>query len=156
MPEMKNRRKHTFVDPTVQGGLVRRMVIYWIVSMFDVGVSLVCWWFLTSPTRGFKLALDEMWYLYSPLLIISILLLPMGIVDTIRFSHRFVGPLIRLRRSMRQVARGEYVAPIKFRRTDFWQELADDFNALLERVQSPRDAEGHEAVAEKKDFVTMA
>ena len=40
MPKMKNRRKHSFVDPTVQGGLVLRIALYWVVFMIDVVVAL--------------------------------------------------------------------------------------------------------------------
>jgi hypothetical protein len=156
VPQMKNRRKHTFVDPAVQGGLVLRIVMYWLVYMIDVGVALVIWWLLDAPARDFNLGLDQMRYAYMPLLVLSILLLPMVIMDIIRFSHRFVGPLLRLRRSMRQLARGEYVAPIKFRRTDFWQDLADEFNAVLERVQDHHAAEAHETATENEAAATSA
>ena len=48
------------------------------------------------------------------------------------------GPLVRLRRSMRALARGEHVEPIKFREGDFWQEFAEEFNAVAARVQGER------------------
>ena len=61
----------------------------------------------------------------GPVVIVSLLLLPLVIFDMIRFSNRFVGPLLRLRRSMRQLARGQRVEPLKFRSNDLWQDLAD-------------------------------
>ena len=42
----------------------------------------------------------------------ALALLPLVVVDVLRLSNRFVGPLLRLRRSLRQLARGEYVEPI--------------------------------------------
>jgi hypothetical protein len=156
MPEMKNRRKRSFVDPTVQGGLVLRIAIYWVVFMIDVALALASWWLLASPARDFNPSLREMWCVYAPVLVVSLLLLPLAILDTIRFSNRFVGPLVRLRRSMRQLACGNHVAPITFRRTEFWQDLADDFNAVLERVQGPQAAEDHESATEKEDLAARA
>jgi hypothetical protein len=50
-------------------------------------------------------------------------------------SNRFVGPLVRLRRSMRKLARGEHVDPICFRDNDFWHDFANEFNAVAARVQ---------------------
>ena len=75
-----------------------------------------------------------MWFFYGPAAIASFLLLPLVIVDIIRFSNRFVGPLLRLRRSMRALARGEYVEPIEFRDNDFWYDFADEFNAVRARI----------------------
>lgn len=78
-----------------------------------------------------------MWFHYGPALIASLLLLPLVIADIVRLSNQFVGPLLRLRRSMRQLARGEYVEPIEFRDTDFWQDFADEFNGVVARIQEP-------------------
>ena len=59
-----------------------------------------------------------------------------------------VGPLLRVRRSMRALARGEAVEPIEFRGGDYWKEIADEFNAVRARVlacdaaaQSPHEAQ---------------
>jgi signal transduction histidine kinase len=90
---------------------------------------------LTGPARPPWKHFDAMWFHYGPALIASILLLPLIVVDIVRMSNRFVGPLVRLRRSMRQLAQGEHVEPITFRDDDFWKEFADEFNAVLARVQ---------------------
>jgi hypothetical protein len=52
-------------------------------------------------------------------------------------SNRFVGPMYRLRGAIRDVARGKDIQPLKFRNDDFWQDVAGDFNDLLERI--PRE-----------------
>jgi signal transduction histidine kinase len=90
-----------------------------------------------------------MWFSFRPVFLAAFLLLPLVIFDIIRFSNRFVGPILRLRRSMRQLARGEHVEPIKFRGTDFWQDFADEFNAVLARVQD-RTAEVDKFAPENK------
>jgi len=134
MSRVNRMRKRLFVDPKVQGALVVRVLLYWIVCLITITLMLLCWSVLRTP-RMFYTHLDDMWFRYGPALVASFLLLPMVVVDIIRLSNRFAGPLLRLRRSMRALARGEHVKPIHFREGDFWQEFADEFNALLARVQ---------------------
>lgn len=135
MPQMKRLRKHLFVDPKVQGALMARVVLYWFVCLLSITLMLLCWRIITGPPRMFATHMEEMWGSYGPAVIASFILLPLVIVDVLRFSNRFVGPLLRLRRSMRQLGRGEEVEPIEFRADDFWPEFADEFNAIRLRVQ---------------------
>ena len=130
-------RKQLFVDPKVQGALVLRVLLYWAVCLITVTLMLLCWSILRTP-RMFYTHLDDMWFHYGPAPIASFVLLPMVVLDIIRVSNRFAGPLVRLRRSMRALARGEHVEPIKFRKGDFWQEFADEFNAVAARFQRER------------------
>lgn len=135
MSEMKRLRKHLFVDPKVQGALVARVILYWFVCLISITLMLLCWRIITGPPRMFATHMEEMWDSFGPAVIASFILLPLVIVDVLRFSNRFVGPLLRLRRSMRQLGRGEEVEPIEFRADDFWPEFADEFNAIRLRLQ---------------------
>jgi len=135
MSNRKAMRKHLFVDPKVQGALVARVILYWVVCLVTMTLMLLCWRIVTGPCRLFYTHFDEMWFYYGPALIASFLLLPLVIVDIIRLSNRFAGPMLRLRRSMRALARGEYVEEIEFRDADFWHEFAEEFNAVARRVQ---------------------
>ena len=132
--DKKALRKHLFVDRKVQGALIARVVMYWIVCLITIALMLLCWDIVTGPARVFYRHFDDMWFFYGPPAIASFLLLPLVILDIIRISNRFVGPLLRLRRSMRALARGEYVEPIEFRGNDFWYDFADEFNALRARI----------------------
>ena len=62
-------------------------------------------------------------------------LLPVFILDTIKLSHRFAGPIYRLRNTIRSLAQGEEFRPLKFREVDFWQSLAEDFNVMVARLK---------------------
>ncbi len=108
--------------------------MYWVVCLITIALMLLCWDIITGPARMFYMHFDDMWFFYGPAAIASFLLLPLVIVDIIRISNRFVGPLLRLRRSMRALARGEYVEPIEFRGNDFWYDFADEFNAVRARI----------------------
>jgi len=61
-------------------------------------------------------------------------LLPVFVMDTVKLSHRFAGPIFSLRRAIREVAAGETPRRLKFRHKDFWKDLADDYNAMLARL----------------------
>jgi hypothetical protein len=143
----KYQRKRMFVDPKVQGWLVARVILYWMVCLITVVLMLLSWRIITGPARVFYTHFDDMWFHYGPALIASLLLLPLVVIDLIRFSNRFVGPMLRLKRSMRQLARGEDVEPLEFRNTDFWKEFAADFNAIRMRTQMPANS----PKAEKKE-----
>ncbi len=131
---MRNRRQ-LFVDPKVQGALILRVVLYWVICVVTITLMLLCWRILTGPARPFYVHFDEMWFHFGPALVASFLLLPLMIYDVVQISNRFCGPLFRLRRCVRALARGEYVAPISFRDGDFWPEFAQEFNALLVRLE---------------------
>jgi hypothetical protein len=55
--------------------------------------------------------------------------------DSIRFSHRLVGPLVRFRQTIQAIAAGEAVRPIRLRDGDYLEDMRDDFNNMLERLQ---------------------
>jgi hypothetical protein len=155
MSNKKYQRKHLFVDFKVQGALVARVILYWFVCLIGITLMLLCWRIVTGPARMFYTHFDDMWFHYGPALIASFILLPLVVIDVIRFSNRFVGPMLRLRRSMRELVHGENVEPIKFRDKDFWQDFAADFNTLRARIQASairpdaeqKDSEEEEPVA---------
>ncbi len=129
------QRRQLFVDPQVQGALVLKTVLYWITCVVAIALMVLCWRIVTGPARMFYTHFDEMWFHFGPALVASFLILPLVVYDILRMSNRFCGPLFRLRRSLRALARGEPVEPISFREGDFWPEIAQEFNALLARLQ---------------------
>jgi nitrogen fixation/metabolism regulation signal transduction histidine kinase len=72
-------------------------------------------------------------------------LLPVFVIDAVKLSHRFAGPIFSLKRTIRGVAAGETPRKVKFREGDFWKELADDYNAMLTKLGALED-ETSEAV----------
>jgi hypothetical protein len=132
-------RKQIFVDPKVQGALIFRVIAYWTVCLLTISIILLCWRMLTGPARMPWTHLDDMWFHFGPALVASFALLPLVIYDIVKTSNRFTGPLLRLRRNMQELAEGKQVKPIQFRDGDFWQDLAEDFNAVARRVQNADD-----------------
>ncbi len=51
-------------------------------------------------------------------------------------SHRIAGPLYRLNKHLSKVAAGETLEDVKFRENDYFPELADSCNRLLQKLRS--------------------
>jgi hypothetical protein len=135
----KTKRSKYFVDSKVQGLLLRRAARYWFFSLALVGCLTVLGWVFITPGIGVLVASREqltgLLSAFSVAVGVAVLLLPVALCDLLRVSNRFVGPVVRLRRQMDAAARGEHVEPVRFRDGDVWQEFANSFNALNERLQ---------------------
>jgi hypothetical protein len=131
-------RKKTFVDPKVQGALVRRLVFHWLAFFIVAGIVAFCLQVLTDPFTTISEHVQNTWKTHGPFLLVLFFMLPVFIIDTIKLSHRFAGPIYRLRQTIRSLARGGAYQPMKFRDLDFWQGLADDFNQMVERLSGSK------------------
>ena len=89
---------------------------------------------LSNPFRPVSAHVNDLWFTHGPFLLVMLFLLPVFVMDTVKLSHRFAGPICSLRRAIREVAAGETPRRLKFRRKDFWKDLADDYNAMLARL----------------------
>ncbi len=139
MPK-KHQRRAYFVDKKVQGALLVRVARYWLLSVIVVGALTVLGWVFVSPGLGTLVQLrQELPMLFGGLVValfVSMTVLPVILYDLLKLSNRFAGPMVRLRRSMQQAAAGEHVEAVHFRDHDYWQEFADAFNQLNERIQT--------------------
>jgi hypothetical protein len=129
-----SKRRQKFVDAKVQGALARRIIFHWLVFMVVAfGVSLFLQ-LLSDPFRPVVENVRIMWMTQGPLMLAMVFLLPVFVLDTVKLSHRFAGPVISLRRAMREIAEGKPARKIQFRKSDFWHDLADDYNAVADRL----------------------
>jgi len=136
MPRPQRRQK--FIDSKVQGALARRLVVHWVVFLTVASIVALLLQVLSNPFRPVGEHFSEVWWTHGPFLVVTIFLLPVFVMDTIKISHRFAGPIYSLRRAMRDVAAGGPLRKLQFRRNDFWRELAGDYNAMIDRL-TPAD-----------------
>jgi hypothetical protein len=136
-PTSPCRRSQIFIDREVQGALMLRVGFYWLCCLLSIVLMVLCWNVVTGPPRRFVDLFAEIQERYAPALVASLILLPMVMIDVVRLSHRFVGPVVRLRGGLRELATQGQAKPIAFRDGDYWQELAADFNRVAERAESP-------------------
>ena len=138
----KNKpRKKYFIDSKVQGILIYRVVMYWFAFVFGMfcllaGFPLIISFFVNSPVApSAGQLLLQTWRSFWPAIFASALMLPILILDIIRVSHRFAGPMVRLRTALRDLAAGKPVQPVVFRYGDFWCEVAEEFNQATARIR---------------------
>jgi hypothetical protein len=141
------RKKH-FIDARVQGSLVRRIIFHWLAFLLVAFVVSFILQVLSNPFRPLSAHFQDLWWTHGPFLLVVAFLLPAYVVDTIKLSHRFAGPIFNLRRAIRDVAAGQPPRRLKFRQLDFWQDLADDYNAMLVRLEVLEDEKKASATGE--------
>jgi hypothetical protein len=66
-------------------------------------------------------------------------------------SHRVAGPLYRLRKHATSVAQGETMSDVRFRKGDFFQEVADAYNLQMIRYREAIHAAGMDDQTTKSD-----
>lgn len=132
-------RRRVYVDHEVQGALVRHMVQSWLMSLVAIGtLTLLGWMFIHPGLQAFvgpTAFMTEVLPMGVVGLASALLVLPLVLWRLVTLSHRFVGPIIRLRRGMSEVADGGELRPINFRRGDYWTNVADDYNAMIDRFK---------------------
>ncbi len=133
LPSMP-RRSRSFVDPEVQGGLLRKIAIHWTLLFGVNAMALVIWVRLfEQPEASWVATFGDCIRRFLPFFVITAVLIPAFIWDTLKLTNRFAGPILRLRVALAAAARGQAVEPLHFRNSDFWQAMANDFNGLVQR-----------------------
>jgi nitrogen fixation/metabolism regulation signal transduction histidine kinase len=129
------RRSKKFIDAHVQGSLARRIIFHWLLFLLVASLAAFVLQALSNPFRPLSAHVRDIWWTHGPFLLVLAFLLPVFVVDSIKLSHRFAGPIYSLRRAIRDIAQGKPARKLKFRRHDFWHEIAEDYNAMLLRLK---------------------
>ena len=129
------RRTRLFVDSQVQAALLKQMSVSWLgVLGFIASVMLAVESYRGGFTLGFHECLTAMWDHNAALIVALVLLAPLMILDALRISHKFAGPMVSFRRALERLASGDRVDAIRFRENDAWKDIADNFNLVAERL----------------------
>jgi hypothetical protein len=135
------RRSRSFVDPEVQGSLLRKIAIHWILLFVVNAMAIVIWVrMFEQPETSWSATLGDCIRRFLPFFVITILLIPAFIWDTLKISNRFAGPVLRLRSALANAAQGQEVEHLSFRESDFWQQIAEDFNRVVERNRDTQNS----------------
>jgi hypothetical protein len=150
-----NQRSRRFIDRSIQGSLVVRVFLYWVATLVTQAVLVVFFAVLFSSPDDFYQKIQQFSSYLWLTAIASTLVLPIILYDLVKLSHRWVGPIYRLRAALSSLSRGERIPPMRFREGDFWQELAGDFNVVatdLSRLRSGGDTATEHIVARPEDI----
>ncbi len=136
---MNRQRKQKYVDTHVQGALLRRIFVHWVVFFFVAGMTLALMMALVGdPAMGMIERISTQSGQFTLLALVMLALLPVFMLDTTRFSNRFVGPIGRLRKQLRELGTEHETEPCTFRDNDFWAGMAEEFNAVADLVKTQK------------------
>ncbi|HBJ35886.1 MAG TPA: hypothetical protein DDZ51_14280 [Planctomycetaceae bacterium] len=131
---IRSSRSRSYIDPGVQGSLLRKLSFHWLVLIaVNCGVFGAWVWLFERADSSAGDAVSTAFSKCLPFLLTSAALLPIFLFDALRLTSRFAGPALRFRASLSDAAEGLPVRPMQFRHDDFWQEMADSFNTLMVR-----------------------
>lgn len=141
----KKKRKKLFIDPIVQGALLRRIMVHWVYFILGSFFTIVTLQVMVHGVdRPFTEHVTQVWNQYGIMAFVVICFLPAFIYDSIKLSHRFAGPIYKLRLTLREMAAGGDPGEIKFRKDDYWGEIARDINQINQRLrQQSRTTNDH-------------
>lgn len=134
---MNRKRKQKYVDTHVQGALLRRILMHWVVFFFVAVLTLALMMALVGdPSLGMLDRVSSQSGQFMLLGLVMVALLPVFMLDTTRFSNRFVGPIGRLRRQLRELGTDQTTEVCSFRDNDFWAGMAEEFNTVADLVKT--------------------
>ena len=137
MPE--RRQQWSLIDREIQTALLVRVTSYWLFCLVTIGAMLVFGNAAFGPPRGGLGVLADVIERYSPAMVASLAILPIVLIDALRLSHRFVGPVARVRDGLRQLAEGKRPEQLKVRDGDFLAEMASEFNRAAEQIEATHE-----------------
>lgn len=131
---MKEGRSRIWVNH-FQSKLFIRIVTYWFIFMVCLWNFLFLWRYLAGAENDAWSEYTRFYYDFYPMILCFALIVPFLAWDAVRFSHRLVGPLIRIENAIQSVSLGEPIEPVKLRTDDFLVELKDELNMMLAVLQ---------------------
>ncbi|TWU44526.1 hypothetical protein Poly51_60920 [Rubripirellula tenax] len=137
MSQTTTKRRKALVDPEVQGGVLRKIAFHWLVFFICNALALMIWIRLfEQPDVAWGKTFGDTMRRFLPFFVITLALIPAFVWDTLKMTNRFAGPILRLRAALADASEGRAVAPLHFRSNDFWREIANNFNSLMDRNET--------------------
>ena len=127
----KHKRSKVLVQKAIQGNLAIRCTLYWFFCLCTIFLFVAVASAFSGDLKPAGQLFGDIWKQYSVAVLASVFLLPFVVWDVIKFSHRVVGPLIRLEAEMRKFAEGGPGRPVRFRDDDYWHGLAEQYNKIV-------------------------
>lgn len=134
---LKARRTQLLVDADLQGTLLRRVAIYWLGAIALYSGAVILTKLLWGESFGASF-MRESARLILPAAVISLLPLPLVLRDLLQVTHRYAGPMLRIRRGLAELAHTGSSTPIVPRSGDAWPECVADFNSLAKAMEEGR------------------
>ena len=132
-----DQRTRLVIEPEIQYSLVKQLFGQWVLHLTASLTLLVMLQVLLGGFfRPWSEHWSQIWPVVASISIAMLFLLPVYIRNSLKLSNRFVGPIHRFRKELRNIAKGESHQPIQFRDADFWPAIANELRAALDAIES--------------------
>ena len=143
-PAKLHPRKRLFVNREIQGRLLARTALYWMLYHGVLWMAMFLYRYAEhrgavqagAPLRSFADLYGQFVNEHLSMWICAIAILPIVLWDLLKFSHRVVGPLIPFQRAIESLTAGEKVAEVRFRHGDLLSNLQTTFNQYLTSLRT--------------------
>lgn len=138
--QKKIKRTHYIVDKGIQYRYTGFLLFY-ISIFFLIAVAIVYF-------SGWRELIQKMANVYPQARLVAILnvvyvrfliafllFLPIVVVSAILASHKIAGPLVRIKRALRQLTDGDYDLVVTLRKNDQLKDIAEDINKLAQSLK---------------------
>jgi hypothetical protein len=148
-------RKRMFVSSRIQGRLMSRIGVYWVLYHVVLWHGLFVFRYLQyrmTAAGGIAVPFSELYGQfvidYYPVVVCALVTLPVVVIDMLHMTHRVAGPLVRFQNALRDLVEGKPVESVSLRKNDLLNEFQDEFNQYLavlsrERRQLRTGADSH-------------
>jgi hypothetical protein len=130
---MSEKRKKIWID-RLQTTLSIRIALYFVIYQGTVWPLIYLGRAITRSTASLmgETAAAYYWvFLVTVVLVLGYLF----ILDSIKMTHRLVGPLYRFRKTIQAITAGEGPELVQLRNGDYLQEMKDELNAMLNALE---------------------
>lgn len=135
----RKKRFRLFADWKLQGMFCMRICAYWLICQAAMVVTILGFLTLAGQSEVGVAVDDSPWRFISPAIVASFLFLPLLLLDNLRFTNRFAGPIYRFRKDFQKLADGEDVSRLDFRKGDYFSDLSKNFNAIQSRLKQAEE-----------------
>jgi hypothetical protein len=135
MSQRPQLRKKLYVSGAIQGRILRRFTLYWVLYHLLLWHAL----FLTTGLlAGGKIQpfFQAYWAFFEDnwiLLLCAAVVFPLVFGDMLKMTNKIAGPLVRFERALRAMSAGQRVEPLAIQKDDMVHEFLDVFNQFIER-----------------------
>lgn len=139
---MMERRTKVLVDPKLQFKYIK--TITGLLVIFSIAVGLTMYggaWFVLNVAQLGQYAEKQFAQIFSRLaylfIIETAIFVLLSIIISIRISHKFVGPISRIKEYFKEIgSTGDFSQRIKVRKGDELEDFVNEFNNMLTKLQN--------------------
>ncbi|MBE1426203.1 hypothetical protein H4684_002867 [Desulfomicrobium macestii] len=123
-------RRQLFIDKKFQLTMAGNMLLMALVCMLVTAMA-TSWFYIYFLNDRLWADTDSMFWTKAG--IIAAFMLAGVVIWTVARTHSIAGPVCKIRRTLQDAAQGNFPAqPVRFRKGDAFQELAEDVNRCLD------------------------